>query len=416
MSPTSYQPRSQTALRLEPKAWRGGLERIFSKRLNTRRWTKRFHPRIEKFSEGPHATPRLRQSPNAYAILQRTNRVEPPTAVPYARFMNTYSEHDTKTLVHPMPFDRTEAEFDPPLNPSAGRFQQAAADYQRIEQAIRFLEANAAQRPSLADAADHVGLSPHHFQRLFTRWAGVSPARFVRHLALERARPLLQEGLDVLDTALEAGLSGPSRLHDLTVTFEALTPGEIRRGGRGVSMSWGVHDTPFGPCLLATTDRGICAMHFLDVGDEAEVAGDIDGSVETDRSRAALELLRGRWPNAQIEHRPDFTAPLVARAFSPPPAESDRPFHLHLQGTNFQIQVWQALLRIPPGATARYADVAEWVGRDKAVRAVAGAIGRNPVAWLIPCHRVIASSGAISGYRWGTARKRALLAWEATRG
>lgn len=285
-------------------------------------------------------------------------------------------------------------------------FSQAAADYRRIERAIRFLEARAADRPSLAQTAEHVGLSPHHFQRLFTRWAGVSPARFLRTIAFERARPMLEAGADVLDTALEAGLSGPSRLHDLTVTFEAATPGEIGRGGAGVIIGWGVHDTPFGACLIATTPRGICALHFVD-----PAAGDI-----VDGREVADSLLRPNWPNAELRHQPDATAPIAARAFAPPPHGSDRPFHLHLAGTNFQTQVWRALLRIPPGSTARYSDVAEWIGRDGAVRAVAGAIGRNPVAWLIPCHRVIASSGAITGYRWGTARKRALLAWEATRG
>ncbi len=286
----------------------------------------------------------------------------------------------------------------------ASGFDQAAADYRRIERAIRFLEDRATDRPSLAETAEHVDLSPHHFQRLFTRWAGVSPDRFLRSIAFEKARPMLEAGADVLDTAFEAGLSGPSRLHDLTVTFEAATPGEIGRGGAGVDIEWGVHNTPFGVGLIATTERGICALHFVD---------DLGGGSEMDK--VAHLILSPRWPNATLLHRPETTAPIAARAFAPSPQGSARPFHLHLSGTNFQTQVWRALLRIPPATTTRYSDVAAWVGRDRAVRAVAGAIGRNPVAWLIPCHRVVASTGAISGYRWGSARKRALLAWEATR-
>jgi AraC family transcriptional regulator of adaptative response/methylated-DNA-[protein]-cysteine methyltransferase len=274
--------------------------------------------------------------------------------------------------------------------------KQAGADYARVERAIRFLEQHADERPSLADVARSAGLSPAHFQRLFSRWAGVSPKRFLQYLAKEHAAELLRRSTTVLDAAYEAGLSGPGRLHDLFVNCEAATPGEVASGGRGIDICWGFHPTPFGECLLGITARGICHLSFVGPGGR----------------RAALDGLRTRWPRAILREDRALAARTAARVFR---ATGRGNLSLHLAGTNFQIKVWEALLRIPPGAATTYGDVARRIGRPSAVRAVARAVGANPVAWLIPCHRVLRSVGTLGGYRWGIERKRAMLGWEAAR-
>jgi len=275
--------------------------------------------------------------------------------------------------------------------------RQAAADYTRVERAIGFLERHAARSPSLAEVARGAGLSPAHFQRLFTRWAGISPKRFLQFLARERAVDLLRRSATVLDAAYEAGLSGPGRLHDLLVSVDAATPGEVASGGRGVAVAWGFSPSPFGECLLGITDRGICHLAFVGASGRA----------------AALADLRRRWPRAALREDRALAAVTAARVF----AGSGRArIRLHLAGTNFQVKVWEALLRIPRGAATTYGDVARRIGRPTAARAVAGAVAANPVAWLIPCHRVLRSLGALGGYRWGVERKRAMLGWEAARG
>jgi AraC family transcriptional regulator of adaptative response/methylated-DNA-[protein]-cysteine methyltransferase len=274
--------------------------------------------------------------------------------------------------------------------------KQAAADYTRVERAIRFLEQNAGRSPSLAEVAHGAGLSPAHFQRLFTRWAGISPKRFLQFLAKERAVDLLRRSATVLDAAWDAGLSGPGRLHDLLVSTEAATPGEVASGGRGVAISWGFHPTPFGECLLGITDRGICHLSFAGHGGR----------------RRALADLRRRWPRATLREDRILAAATASRAFARTGSARVR---LHLAGTNFQVKVWEALLRIPPGAATSYGDVARRIGRPSAARAVAGAVAANPVAWLIPCHRVLRSIGTLGGYRWGVERKQAMLGWEAAR-
>lgn len=272
-----------------------------------------------------------------------------------------------------------------------------SADYELVAQAIRYLEEHAAAQPSLADVAGQLGVSQFHLQRVFTRWAGVSPKRFVQYLTLEHAKRLLDESRPVLDAAYEAGLSGPGRLHDLFVTVEAVTPGEYRARGEGLTIRYGRHRTPFGECLLAATERGVCALSFLDsAGWDAAVAD-----------------LAARWPEAHLSERPDLTQPLVDRIFAQGEPDANRPLAVLLKGTNFQLKVWEALLRIPPGTVCTYGDIARMAGTPHAVRAVGGAVGANAVAYLIPCHRVIRSSGAISGYRWGDTRKRAMLGWEA---
>jgi AraC family transcriptional regulator of adaptative response/methylated-DNA-[protein]-cysteine methyltransferase len=278
-------------------------------------------------------------------------------------------------------------------------FSQQSADYQRIERAIRFLEANFRQHPSLEEIAASIHLTKYHFQRLFKRWAGISPSQFLQYLTIEYAKQRLRESQSILDATLAAGLSSPGRLHDLFVTFEALTPGEYKRQGAGLEITLGGHDTPFGRCLLATTARGICGLHFVHETD-----------VET-----VVESLVDHWPLASFVEDPGKTQPLIDHIFQPVPQDLPRPFHLLLRGTNFQVNVWQALLEIPPGALVSYQDVAAYLGKPQAARSVAGAIARNPIAYLIPCHRVISKTGKSHHYRWGTVRKKAMLGWEASR-
>lgn len=269
-------------------------------------------------------------------------------------------------------------------------------DYQRIAQAIEYLETNYRDQPSLDDLARHLNLSPFHLQRLFTRWAGVSPKRFLQYLTVEHAKELLDNAESVLDATYATGLSGPSRLHDLFIATEAVTPGEFKRQGQGMVIHYGRHATPFGDCLLATTPRGICMLTFLDASDW-----------ETARTE-----LQTRWQAATLVEDQAGTAAYIDQIF-PHNGVVAQPLHLHLQGTNFQIRVWEALLRIPPGAACSYADVAHAIGQANAARAVGSAVGANQIAYLIPCHRVIRKSGIVNEYRWGPTRKKALLAWEA---
>jgi len=268
------------------------------------------------------------------------------------------------------------------------------SDYARIEAAIRYLDAHVTEQPSLADVAAHVGLSEFHFQRLFQRWAGISPKRFLQFATAAQARALLSRQVPLLQAAHEVGLSGPGRLHDLIVNVDAVTPGELRRGGAGLTIRYGLHDSPFGRCLVGVTPRGICALSFEHQGGEEEL----------------VQVLRARWPAATLERSDAETKALIDRIFSP--ERRDGPLAVHLRGTNFQLRVWEALLRIPEGAVSTYTQVAEAVGAPSASRAVGNAVGANTVAFLIPCHRVLRRTGAFGGYRWGVMRKRVMLAWE----
>lgn len=281
------------------------------------------------------------------------------------------------------------------------RSDRNSADYHRIERAIRFLDNSAPARPSLDEVAQHVGMSPFHFQRLFTRWAGISPKRFSQVLALEYAKDRLRDSRNMIDATYDAGLSSGGRLHDLFVKLEAMTPGEFRGSGQGLRISAGFHESPFGEALIATTERGVCGLSFH------------DGS-----RQAALRELAGRWPQATVEERPRVTAPVASRIFKALEIRDPEglvPLGLLVRGTNFQVKVWRALLQIPIGSVATYEDIATAIGAPAAARAVGAAIGRNPVAFLIPCHRVIRTTGALGGYRWGLPRKRAMLAWESGR-
>ncbi|HEX7761095.1 MAG TPA: methylated-DNA--[protein]-cysteine S-methyltransferase [Caulobacteraceae bacterium] len=276
--------------------------------------------------------------------------------------------------------------------PTLAALEERSADYQRMTRALEWLAQRWRERPSLDEAADAVGLSPFHFQRLFTRWAGVSPKTFTAALAhAEARRLLLEEDLSVLDAALDAGLSGPSRLHDLFIAQEGVTPGEARRRGEGLELTFGWAPTPFGNGLFVLAPRGLAGLAFADPGQEEATYAD----------------MHARFPAARWV-RDDAAARQAALG-----AFSGAPTPLVLIGPPFHVQVWKALLRIPKGETATYADVAAWAGKPGAFRAAGAAIGANPVSFLIPCHRAIAKDGRLTGYHWGLARKAAMLGIEA---
>lgn len=269
-------------------------------------------------------------------------------------------------------------------------------DYDTVAAAIRYLDDHRAEQPSLEDVAGAVGLSPRHLHRLFRRWAGVTPKRFLQLLTLEEAKRRLAESRSVLHAAYLSGLSGPGRLHDLFVAVDGLTPGEYRNGGAGVEIRYGLADSPFGPALVGRTPRGVCHLSFVDAPRA------LDGGT-------LVAGLAAEWPESRLQRDDGAAAAVVSAIFA-----GDRP-PLHVAGTNFQVRVWEALLGIPEGRVTSYQELARTLSRPEAVRAVAGAVARNRVAWLIPCHRVIRSVGQAGGYRWGGARKRAMLAWEAAR-
>lgn len=268
-------------------------------------------------------------------------------------------------------------------------------DYQRIEKAIHHIERNFQQKPSLQALADSLNLSPFHFQRLFSKWAGISPKQFLQYLTADHARTKLLESKSVLDASLEAGISSPGRLHDMLVRLDAISPGEWKRLGSGVTIQYGVHSSPFGKCLVATTERGLCGLVFL------------GESIMKD----LLEELKQRWPNAVFQHHPKATQK-TAEAIFDSKKSGKQPLKLFVKGTQFQVKVWEALLRIPQGSLVSYQAIAKTVGAPKACRAVGTAVGANPIGYLIPCHRVIRETGIVGKYRWGTARKKAMIAWE----
>ncbi|WP_028450198.1 bifunctional transcriptional activator/DNA repair enzyme AdaA [Chitinibacter tainanensis] len=270
------------------------------------------------------------------------------------------------------------------------------SDFQRVAQAMQYLAAHAHEQPSLAAVASAVHLSPFHFQRLFCRWAGTTPKRFLQALTLERGKALLDQSASVLETAHVLGLSGGSRLHDHFVQLAAVTPGEYKSRGAGLVIEYGLHATPVGPLWLAQTPRGVCRAELLDFHSPATL----------------LAELQQAWPLSTIRENPAATAPVVATMFGAADAAAAGPVSLHVAGTNFQLAVWRALLNIPPAALTSYGQIAAAVGRPTAARAVGNAIGANPVALLIPCHRVIQQSGALGGYRWGLGKKLMIQTWE----
>jgi AraC family transcriptional regulator of adaptative response/methylated-DNA-[protein]-cysteine methyltransferase len=272
------------------------------------------------------------------------------------------------------------------------------SDYHRIAEAIRFIESRVEEQPTLNEVARHLGLSPFHTQRLFRRWAGITPKDFLQFLTLVRAKRQLASSSSLLDASIRVGLSGPGRLHDLFLTLEAVTPGEFKRGGAGLTISWAIHPTPFGEALFATTERGLCGLSFVD------------------ETNGALEELRTRWPEARLHQSSDLTAAVASQIAERMRGLAREPLRLVLKGTPFQIQVWAALLTIPEGQVTSYRRLAELAGVPTAARAVGSAVGANPIGYLIPCHRVIRETGAIGEYRWGSQRKTILLAVEAARG
>jgi len=272
-------------------------------------------------------------------------------------------------------------------------------DYDRIAQAILFIQDHWRKQPPLKDIARAAHMSEFHFQRLFTRWVGISPKRYVQFLTIDRARAALRDAASVLDASLDVGLSGPSRLHDLFVAIEAVTPGEFKLGGAGLHIEYGEHDTPFGRCLVGLTERGVCWLGFVD----------------PDGAPAAMNALRETWPNADLNRNQVRTREIVRRIFSTDPAADDRPIKLLVRGTNFQLKVWEALIRIPTGQVISYQHLATAIGQGSAARAVGHALAVNHVAWLIPCHRVVRKNGDPGQYRWGPTRKSAMLTWESVR-
>ena len=276
---------------------------------------------------------------------------------------------------------------------------QASEDYERIEKAIKFLETNFSRQPGLKEIAAHIGLSEFHFQRLFSRWVGISPKRFLQFLTKEYAKHLLEESANLLDVTYESGLSSPGRLHDLFVNCEAVTPGEYKNKGQGLTIRYGFHPSPFGECLLVTTERGICGFFFVKNRDRKD----------------PLSELRYFWQQADVVEDPDASGDLIDRIFNPSFSDTGPPLHLVLNGTNFQIKVWEALIKIPFGAVVTYEDVAIQVGIPGATRAVGSAVGKNPISFIIPCHRVIRKTADFGNYGGGTARKKAILGWEAAR-
>jgi AraC family transcriptional regulator of adaptative response/methylated-DNA-[protein]-cysteine methyltransferase len=276
-------------------------------------------------------------------------------------------------------------------------FSQASVDYQRIEKAIQFLAENFHSQPSLKEIAGNIHVSEFHFQRLFTRWVGISPKRFLQFLTKEYAKTLLEKSINLLDVTYESGLTSPGRLHDLFVTCEAVTPGEYKTKGAGLEIAYGYHATPFGECILAKTDRGICGLNFVQSGGRRPVFADF----------------KNKWTNAKLVEDPQLTGPFVKQIFNPSEEKNSTPLHLILNGTNFQIKVWEALIKIPMGAVVSYESVAAHIGMPKASRAVGNAVGSNPVSFIIPCHRVIRKTAEFGNYGGGVARKMAMLGWEA---
>jgi AraC family transcriptional regulator of adaptative response/methylated-DNA-[protein]-cysteine methyltransferase len=279
---------------------------------------------------------------------------------------------------------------------------QLSDDYLRIEQAILYLENHYRDQPGLDEVAANIGLSEYHFQRLFTRWAGVSPKRFLQFLTKEGAKELLDQSENLLDTTHQIGLSSLGRLHDLFVTTEAVSPGEYKSRGAGITIRYGIHPTPFGKCLIATTERGICHLSFVQTSE----------AVLRTSEGEAIDHLVADWKQARMVEDYTSTVALIESIFDLRYNQRGKRLNVHLRGTNFQLKVWEALLQIPAGAVTTYEGIAARIGKPSATRAVGTAVGHNPIAVLIPCHRVINKVGRFGNYRYGALRKKALLARE----
>lgn len=274
---------------------------------------------------------------------------------------------------------------------------QPCEDYKMVRQVIEAISENWRDHPSLDELSNSVGRSPTQMQKTFTRWAGLSPKGFLQAVTLDHAKRLLAEDLPLLETSLELGLSGPSRLHDLFVTHQAMSPGIYKAKGEGVNISYGFHNCQFGRALIMATKEGMAGMAFCDEGEE----------------RATLDDMTSRWPNANFTEDNSATTPYAVRSFNANNWEADQPLKVVLIGTDFEVRVWEGLLKIPLGTATTYSALAAEIGKPEAPRAVGRAVGRNPISFVVPCHRVVGKSGALTGYHWGLTRKRAMLGWEA---
>jgi AraC family transcriptional regulator of adaptative response/methylated-DNA-[protein]-cysteine methyltransferase len=292
--------------------------------------------------------------------------------------------------------------LDQEENAGTSRPGKAGGDYRLVRDAIAFLTRHAAEQPDLDRLAVHLGLGATQVQKLFKRWCGLSPKEFVQAITLDRARQMLEGSASVLEAAHEVGLSGGGRLHDLFVTHEAMTPGEVKRRGEGLEIAYGFHATPFGEAVVLATPRGVAGIAFVD-----EDAGQ-------SRTEALADMTR-RWPAARFTESPQHTAPHAACIFDSAAWNREHPVRLVLIGTDFEVRVWETLLRIPMGRAVTYADIARHLGQPTAARAVGSAVGRNPISFVVPCHRVLRSDGNLGGYHWGLTRKRALIGWETGR-
>jgi len=287
--------------------------------------------------------------------------------------------------------------LSPDRIPDLARLKAAASDYDIVRRAIGHIHENWRAQPDIDAIAEAAGVTPTELHHLFRRWAGLSPKAFLQAITLEHARALLRTSASVLDAAYEVGLSGPGRLHDLFVTHEAMSPGEWKSGGRGLTIHYGFHPSPFGSALVMESERGLAGLAFADAGEE----------------KAALADMRRRWPNACYVEDIARTAPLARRVFDPTRWRAEEPLRVVLIGTDWEVRVWEALMKVPMGRLTSYSDLAAKICAPKAARAVGAAVGKNPLAFVVPCHRVVGRSGALTGYHWGLTRKRAMLGWEA---
>jgi AraC family transcriptional regulator of adaptative response/methylated-DNA-[protein]-cysteine methyltransferase len=273
----------------------------------------------------------------------------------------------------------------------------AAADYDVVRRAIGHIRGHWREQPEIETIAEAAGVTPTELHHLFRRWAGLTPKAFLQALTLDGARQLLRDSASVLDATYEVGLSGPGRLHDLFVTHEAMSPGEWKTGGEGLTVYFGFHPSPFGSALVMATARGLAGLAFADHGEE----------------RAALEDMKGRWPRANYVEDSARTAAVAKRIFDPSKWQASEPLRVVLIGTDWEVRVWETLLQIPMGRLTTYSDIATKVHKPTAARAVGAAVGKNPISFVVPCHRVVGKSGDVTGYHWGITRKRAMLGWEA---
>lgn len=270
-------------------------------------------------------------------------------------------------------------------------------NYQRIEQAIRYLEENFQRQPELEEVAEKVHLSPFHFQRIFTDWAGISPKRFLQFLTVDFLKTKLKESKNIVEAAESAGLSSQSRVYDLFTTLEAVTPQEYKLSGSGIKVEYGFHETPFGTCLIGVTERGICWLSFVAIADEAS---------------AEMEKMKEHWHQSIFHQNQSLTDPIIDQIFNRTYIEPKSKINVFVKGTNFQVKVWEALLRLPIGSVTTYQNIAEKIKNPKAMQAVGSAVGSNHIAYLIPCHRVIRKDGILGEYRWSAARKKSIIGWE----